>query len=158
MNNPNHDLEIGMDDDQQSDADPHFDSFVSKARRIWQTADASNPNESAGEVRALFLRALADWANDNNGDEEDDSHTDGPEIRRHKLPNTQGRGIGFDELESDAMGLLGCTILPRKMSREELQAAADRLVGPRTVEDDILEAIKRREGKNLMGQHENYHQ
>ena len=56
------------------------------------------------------------------------------------------------------LGLMGCTIIPRKMCREELQAAADRLVGPRTVEDDILEAIKHREAKRLTAHRGGFHQ
>jgi len=132
--------------------DSCFGEFLDAAYRVWQDGSLSDPDKG-NEIRRLALVALA-----NRDNEDDDSHTDGPAIRAGKLPNTQGRGIGFDELESDARLLTGCAIVPRKMSREELQAAADRLTGPRTREDDILEAIKRREAKHLLSQHGGYHQ
>ena len=137
MNNP-HPLETGIDDGQPNDlfeVTPDFLAFARKAFVVWK-GSGTDP-EKGNEIRRLALVALA------NRDEDEDEET--------PIPHTQG--IDDERLESDARRLTGCAVTPRRMDRKELQAAADRLTDGRSVEDDILEAIKRREGKHLMGHH-----
>ena len=141
MNNPHtaNTADDRQDDDMKTTiVDSDFGEFLDAAYEVWQ--NLATPEQKADEIRELVLKYL-------DGDGADDNTT---------LPHTQS--VEDHRLESDAMGLMGCTIIPRKMSKAELQAAADRLVGPRTVEDDILEAIKRREARNLTAYRGGYHQ
>lgn len=171
MNNPHQQnlLNDQQDDGQQDDMFEVTPSFLAFSRKVYQVWKGSGTDpQKAEQIRVLALSALA--ARDED-DEDDDSHTDGPEIRQHRLPNTQGSRVGFDriedgQLESDAMGLAGAydelldrTIKPRKMSKAELQAAADRLTGGHSVEDDVLEAaVNRRLARGLMSAHSSgYH-
>jgi len=109
---------------------------------LWEN-DSMNPEEKADAIREAALRLLRGEALA----EDNVAHAGG-----HRVDTRQVESHS----ESDPLGLMGRAV-PRKMSRKELQRAADKLTGGRGVEDDILEAIKRREGKRLMGHH-GFHQ
>jgi hypothetical protein len=104
---------------------------------LWERDDLT-PEEKATMIHDCALRLLS-------GESEPEEN----------LPHGGGIPLSAEQkaLESDARLLTGCNIIPRKMSKAELQAAADRLTGGRS-EDDVIEAaIQRREAKHLIGHH-----
>jgi hypothetical protein len=117
-------------------ADGDFYTFLKEAYKVWRSGD-TNP-EKGNEIRRLVLIALAN-KDESNGEKED-----------HNAPHTQG--IEDARLESDAMALFGAT--PRKTNRKARAVAAKR-----SEEQDIMEAIKRRDARNLIGYYPTgYHQ
>lgn len=142
MNDPHSPTAAG-NIDETIEVAPEYATLMRKVYEvIMNNQDAEATSEQVAE---LVLAAL-------NGDlDEELSHSDGPGV-----PHTQGSKID-NRLESqyrhDAAGLMsqGTTddlsdlisrIKPRKMSRQELQRAADKLVGISVKERRELDALE----------------
>ena len=134
MNNPHTDHLIG---NGEIDFAVAFNKLGDYCESIWESDDLS-ATEKADLIRTAAYRLLSG----ENEAEDNAPHGGG-------IPDSR-------TLESDARLLTGSNIIPRKMSKAELQAAADRLTGGRSEDDVIESAINKRLARRLMSHPSNF--
>jgi hypothetical protein len=144
-------LPDGVSADDLFEVSGDFLNFCQRAHELWE--NNADDQATAESIRQLALGILS------GDDKNDGSHVDGPAAKAAmvtgKIPHTMGREDHRLESEyrRDAAGLMshGTTddlsdliarIKPRKMSRQELQRAADKLVGISVRERKELDALE----------------